>query len=391
MGGFQYIKKSKLRGGLLGKIDAPLNKMLQNVEWGEYRLGDLFDVDSWVYGKNKKYFTELKYSTSKSISVVSGITENNGINYYTEDKLSEDEIFESELTITTRGEYSGTVFYHPEKFVLANNILVMIIPNWSKNHKIFIGSIINSLSYGGYSGYPRKETLANDLILLPTRKGEIDFEFMDKFISELEAQRISELEAYLLVTNLKDYSLTEEEKHALKEFENIVWENYYYKDIFNHIVQGRRLTKEDQLPGNIPFVMSGTTNTGVVNYISNPVASFPGNSITVDIFGNAFYRNYYFGAGDDTGVYWNDRIVYSKETMLFFTTSMSKSLLGKYSYGKKLRSSQSLNFKMQLPSCNKQPNYSIMETIISAIQKLVIKDVVEYVDRKIETTKEVCK
>jgi hypothetical protein len=38
---------------------------------------------------------------------------------------------------------------------------------------------------------------------------------------------------------------------------------------------------------------------------------------------------------------------------------------------------------MKLPTQNKQPNYAIMETLISAIQKLVIKDVVLYADRKI--------
>ena len=112
-------------------------------------------------------------------------------------------------------------------------------------------------------------------------------------------------------------------------------------------------------------------------------------SITVDIFGNTFYRSFAYGAGDDTGVYWNSKKEYSKEAMLFFTTSMKKSLDGKFSYGKKLRSSQSLKFKMTLPTKNNQPNYAIMETLISAILKLVIKDVVLYSNRKIEATKTV--
>ena len=94
------------------------------------------------------------------------------------------------------------------------------------------------------------------------------------------------------------------------------------------------MKKDDQLPGSIPFVMAGVTNTGVVNYVSNPVASFPANSITVDIFGNTFYRNYAFGAGDDTGVYWNDSISYSKSAMMFFAAAMQKALTGKFSYGK---------------------------------------------------------
>lgn len=44
---------------------------------------------------------------------------------------------------------------------------------------------------------------------------------------------------------------------------------------------------------------------------------------------------------------------------------------------------------IQLPTKNKQPDYKAMETFISSIQKLVIKDVVEYADKKIEASKTV--
>ncbi len=185
--------------------------------------------------------------------------------------------------------------------------------------------------------------------------------------------------------------MTAEENEALEEFDQLTFDEYTYKSIFNRIEQGRRLKKEDPLPGNIPFVMVGTTNTGVVGCISNPVASFPENSITIDIFGNTFYRNYFFGAGDDTGVYWNDTKYYSKKVMLFLSAAMEKSIPGKYSYGKKLRSSQSFDFKMKLPVAKGQIDYSTMEIIISGIQKIVIKEVVLYADRKITVTKEVLK
>ena len=134
-------------------------------------------------------------------------------------------------------------------------------------------------------------------------------------------------------------------------------------------MQGRRLKKDDQLPGNIPFVMAGTTNTGVVNYISNPVSKFPKNSITIDIFGNVFYRDYDFGAGDDTGVYWNDKVAYSKETMLFLTISIGKALLGKFSFGNKSRSSQSLDFKMQLPILkNGKIDFEFIDSFIAELE-----------------------
>ncbi|MBR5552105.1 MAG: restriction endonuclease subunit S [Muribaculaceae bacterium] len=163
-----------------------------------------------------------------------------------------------------------------------------------------------------------------------------------------------------------------------KRLSDVEWGEYEYQQIFNRIEQGRRLKKDDQLPGNIPFVMAGITNTGVINYISNPVASFPKNSITVDIFGNTFYRNYDFGAGDDTGVYWNDNVEYSKDAMLFFAVSMQKSLEGKFSYGKKLRSSQSLNFKMMLPVKNNKIDFDFISSFIAELEAERIKELEAY-------------
>ena len=265
---------------------------------------------------------------------------------------------------------------------------------------LFIAIAISKLMYQfSYGRKPGMQIYREMKIQLPTQNGSIDFAFMENFIVELEerriqemeAERIAELEAYLQATGLQDYTLTKEEEKALQVFEGVMFEEFTYQNIFNKIIQGRRLRKEDQISGTIPFVMAGTTNTGVVNYISNPVASFPKNSITIDIFGNTFYRNYDFGAGDDTGVYWNDEKEYSKEIMLFCATAMEKSLFGKFSFGKKLRSSQSVDFKMFLPSTQGVPLYAYMEVFIRAVQKLVIKDVVQYAERKVVATREVVK
>ncbi len=45
---------------------------------------------------------------------------------------------------------------------------------------------------------------------------------------------------------------------------------------------------------------------------------------------------------------------------------------------------------MQLPCSGDTPDYVIMETLISAVQKLVIREVVEYADRKIAATSVIC-
>ena len=248
-------------------------------------------------------------------------------------------------------------------------------------------------------GYARHWKFAKETkILLPMKNGKIDFDFMDSFIAELEAERIAELEAeriaelsaYLKVSGLDNYELSDEELKALRDYDSIDFEEFEYQEVFDKIVQGRRLKKDDQIPGDIPFVMSGVTNTGIVNFISNPVASFPRNSITLDIFGNAFYRPYAYGAGDDTGVYWNEENEYSKEVMLYITSSMSRSVAGKYDYGNKLRSSKSKNIKMKLPAVSKGVlDTDYMRIFTNAVMKLAIKDVVQYTNERIETTKEV--
>ena len=287
-------------------------------------------------------------------------------------------------------------FVHLDDFCCDDNILVLQSKN-PINHKalFYIATVMSMDKYKfGYGKQYRMNSLEAHKILLPTLGGEINFSFMEKFIEELERERVEELDAYLRATGLKNYELTQSEKSALVKFDEFsrrggVAREFTLESLFDNIRQGRRLKKQDQKAGVIPFIMAGVTNNGVANYISNPVAKFPANSITVDIFGNTFYRDYEFGAGDDTGVYYNVAQTYTKETMLYFTTVISKSLFGKFSYGQKLRSSQSLNFKIKLPTKNGEINYEFMNDFIKAIEKLVIKDVVLWADKKIEATKNV--
>lgn len=354
---------------------------MKEVEWGEFILGDLFDIqntnsfnaDALVPGDEYDYVTRT--------SVNQGVLQETG--------------FVNLENINPAGTWSlGLLqmdFFYRRKPWYAGQFVRKIIPKIELSEKsvLFFTTLLNKLKKRLLSVLVRDvdNMFLTSIVSLPIRNNEIDFSFIDNFIAELEAERLAELEAYLSVTGFKDYKLTNEERKALYDYDKTEWVGIAYKSIFNRIEQGRRLKKEDQKNGDIPFVMSGTTNTGVVNFVSNPVAYFPKNSITVDIFGNVFYRNYNFGAGDDTGVYWNDERTYSKEQMIFFAASMRKSLLNKFSYGKKLRSSESYDIRTMLPAKNKNVDYDYMNILISAIQKLVIRDVVLYADKKIEATK----
>lgn len=357
--------------------------MLQEVEWGEFRIGDLFEIKSTNSFNADALVPGNEYDYVTRTSVNQGVLQETG--------------FVNIENLNPAGTWSlGLLqmdFFYRKKPWYAGQFVRKIVPKIKLTEKsvLFFSALLNKLKKKLLSVLVRDvdNLFLTTVISLPIKNNGIDFSFIDKFISELEAERLTELEAYLSVTGLDNYNLTEEEQNALGDYDKLNWVKVPYKSIFNRIKQGRRLKKEDQILGNIPFVMSGTTNTGVVNFISNPVVSFPKNSITVDIFGNVFYRNYDFGAGDDTGVYWNDVKRYSKEQMIFFAASMKRSLLNKFSYGKKLRSSESYDIQMMLPIKDEKIDYDYMNMLVSAIQKLIIKDVVLYADREIEPTKEV--
>ena len=378
-------------------MNASLNEKLGTVKWGEFRLTDIFQVKN-----TSNLLASDIIADSGETPYLCASSENNAVSSYIKyDK----EHLEKGNCIFIGGKtfvvtYQSKDFYSNDSHNLA---LYLKKGTPSKAAFLYMASCVYKSLHRKYSwgNSISKAKIQEDIITLPVSNGKIDFAFMDSFIAELEAERVAELEAervaelsaYLAVSGLDNYELSEKEIAIVEKVKNkeIHFKEFELIKIFNNIKQGRRLKKGDQLTGNVPFVMSGTTNSGVVGYISNPVAFFHKNSITIDIFGNCFYRSYDFGAGDDTGVYWSTDHTYSKATMLFFTTAMERCLHGKYSYGKKLRSSQSLHFKMQLPTKCDKPDYDVMETLISAVQKLVIKEVVLYANKKIETTKAVTK
>ena len=373
-------------------MNASLNEKLRNVKWGEFKYEEVFNRIE--QGRRLKKDDQI----DGNIPFVMAGTTNAGVVNYISNPVA---LFpKNAITI----DIFGNTFYRDYAFGAGDDTGVYWNDEniYSSKAMLFFAVAMQKSMMGrfSYGKKLRSSQSKNFVMRLPvTIDGKINFDFMESFIAELEAEQVAELEAeqvaelsaYLTVSGLDNYELSSDEMTMIERYkeQQIPFSEFEFIKIFNNIKQGRRLKKDDQLPGNIPFVMSGTTNTGVVGYISNSVAQFPKNSITVDIFGNSFFRNYDFGAGDDTGVYWNTEKEYSKTCMLFFTAAMEKALQGKYSYGKKLRSSQSLHFKMQLPTKDGKPDYDTMATLISAVQKLVIKDVVLYADRKIEKTKEV--
>lgn len=285
---------------------------------------------------------------------------------------------------------SGRAFYQPNNFTVLQDSYAFRFKDKSVNtQKIhyFIVSALNKI-YSKYhwnnkSGWNK---IKNEKIQLPVKDGQIDYDFMESFIAELEAMHIAELEAYLTVTGLKDYNLTTKEQQVLKEFENMHWETFNLKKLFGKSTRGKRLKSADRTYGDLPFVTAGETDEGISAFIGNNVSVFSENTTTIDMFGSAKYRNYKYGGDDHIAVVHTDSL--PKCAAIFVTTSIHKSsYTGEFHYGKNFYAKDADELNILLPTKLGQPNYEVMETLISAIQKLVIRDVVLYADKKIKYTK----
>ena len=285
---------------------------------------------------------------------------------------------------TTTIDMFGSAKYRNYEYGGDDHIAVVHTQKLPKFASIFITSAINKVSYTGEFHYGRNFYAkdADDLnISLPIKNNKIDFEFMESFIAQIEAERIEKLDAYLEVSGLKDYILTDEEEQVLEGIKGIEWKIFNLENLFGKSMRGRRLKSDDRIDGDLAFVTAGETNEGISAFIGNNVNVFSENTITIDMFGSAKYRNYKYGGDDHICVVNTQNI--AKFASIFVTSAIHKaSYTGGFHYGRNFYAKDADNLNISLPTKNNKPNYEIMETLISAIQKQVIKDVVLYVDNK---------
>ncbi len=95
-----------------------------------------------------------------------------------------------------------------------------------------------------------------------------------------------------------------------------------------------------------------------------------------------FYQEKPYFTGDKIKIVKSKDNRFNKLNGLFFVSTMTKSF-SSFSWGGSSFSVKIIgNQLIRIPTKNQQPNYELMETLISAIQKMVIKDVVLYVEGK---------
>ena len=225
---------------------------------------------------------------------------------------------------------------------------------------------------------------------------DIDWQYMRDRIAELERDRIAELDAYLKVTRLDDYTLTDEDKKILSNATQHEFKEFAVKDILPPI-NIKKYAKKPESKGNIPFVSCQTTNNGIASYCGEvPEVS---HCITVSTNGNCFdcfWHNYPIIPSSDVEVLHKDGITDNAEISLCLCSALSLNTR-LYSYSNKPKNGKVFDTIISLPvieSSDPDHEYTVddidwqdMERYIRAMEKVVIADAVKYKDRVIDETR----
>lgn len=246
-----------------------------------------------------------------------------------------------------------------------------------------------------------------DIALPVDSAGNLDLQYMQDRIAELEQDRIAELEAYLVASGLDDYELTDEDKELLSlsikctsdedgtvetDCQNgqVRFKKYLLGDLFESSTGDVDLQQKDINGRGQFFVNSGVDNRGIKGRTDRKAKIFPSNTITIDFWGNAYYRDFEYKMATHNHVFsLSGDVIKNRLVGLYIVSKLSK-LPTLFSYNNMATWNKLKLLEISLPvNSNEEIDFDYMERYIRAIEKLAIADVVKYKNQVIATTKQV--
>ncbi len=395
----------------------PLSSQLNAIKWGEFRLGDLFEASNGDFDIQKRHINH------KGEFVITAGLSNNGVLGQSDIKAK---VFESH-TITI--DMFGCAFYRSFAYKMVTHARVFSLkPKFEINHKI--GLFLSTLFFGypkkfGYENMCSWAKIKNDKVILPLKPTantqtleDIDFDFMETFIAELEQCRLAELQAYLKATGLENTTLSSEEENALNVFNNsrggntpcgLTWQSFRLGDLFEKLDlkfkkkifnKQKDISKVQTSEFDLPLVNAKNGDNGIMYYGRS--SDFESAEMTIDIVNDgAVSTANVYPQPLKTGVLYNAYLIKPKftptrETLLFFTPCIYKAIKLKFSYENKASWNKVKNELISLPlkpTANTQTledvDFHFMRTLINALMKQTIQGVAQYCGAKIQATKEI--
>ncbi|MHA6808092.1 restriction endonuclease subunit S [Staphylococcus capitis subsp. urealyticus] len=332
---------------------------LSDREWKAFTTNELFSIKSGTTSD----FSKLKLSNNSKIPCIGAKYNNNGVVGFANNE--ELKVKGNSLIFIKTGEGSvGLTIYKEEDFIPHKNVYVGYNANLNKYNGLFIATLYNKQKFIYSYGYGlNRLRVEKRKILLPSKSGKPDYEFMEQYVKE---------KYFTLKSQIK-----EKQKHEITDWrglDEVKWEPFKVADIFNKIQRGKRLTKSDQISGEKPYISSSGNYNGVDNFISNTknIRQFE-NSLTLansGSVGKTFYQPYEFVASDHITHLKSEKL--NKYSYLF-VANMFNRLESKYSFNREINDFRIKREKILFPTKSNQPDYEFMEQYMKRKENEVLE------------------
>ena len=169
---------------------------LNNVEWNDYKIGDLFRFER----KSSKGLNHMSLKND-GISYLGATNRNNGVLDFVEKKV--ELLYEgNSIAFIRNGEGSmGYSVYKKEPFIATQDISVGYNENLNQHNGMFITTIADRIR-GKYNfGYKRnQQRLESEILQLPTDSdGNPNWDYMSKFMQNNEMEKLSKTLEYIYI------------------------------------------------------------------------------------------------------------------------------------------------------------------------------------------------
>lgn len=343
------------------------------------------------------------------IPLISHQHENNGIAKYIK-RIDNRRLFNHKDTISLadRGVFLATT--QCEDFHIGTRVKALTFKDGehSERVRLYFVVAINKLQIF-FKEYLSNATdkLPELSIMLPVDKlGKIDYDYMERYISELEGERISELEeeriseldSYLKVSGFDNYQLTDGESRAIESYRShkVVYGDFKIGELFDiHPTKSYGVTNRTlfKTKGKTPVIVNSSIGNGIGGYVGlEPTEK--GNMITytdTTTSEGIFYQpNDFIGYSHIQGLYPLNDVEWSEDALLYFLAVFKKHAAGRFDYATKFNRKVAAEMIVKLPvSVKGTIDFEFMENFVQAQKKLSIKDVIDWKNMIITKTQEI--
>lgn len=343
---------------------------LDSVEWGEFRIKDLFELHL------SKGDNQANLLDEGNIPLVSSGLNINGISKFIREGDGKSELFDGNILTV---DMFGKAFYHEYNFFsVSHGRINILIPKFeiTKFIAIFIVAEIdkNFSNVFSYNRMCSQKRLRSSKILLPIDyKGRPNWQFMEDYVKQEMKVQSKKVASYYKNKLMKlGFDLLDLE---------VEWKEFFFTDIFKEIKRGKRLTKSNQIDGNTPYVSSTGINNGVDNFIGNDkkVRKYANNLSLANSgsVGSCFYHKYEYIASDHITALTSE---YADEYVYKFMSTIISRLEEKYSFNREINDKRISREKLFLPiDKNGKPHWEYMSNFIKKLEKENIEKTLNHI------------